>query len=88
MENKCVCCGREIPEGRMVCWACERQAKETDSKWDKARLETKTEKVKYRYRIKNTNNGKYLEKEFDTKDEAVMHVKKLRLSTEFVIELF
>lgn len=23
MENKCVCCGAEIPEGRMVCPSCE-----------------------------------------------------------------
>jgi predicted nucleic acid-binding Zn ribbon protein len=23
MENFCVCCGTEIPEGRQVCWICE-----------------------------------------------------------------
>ena len=23
MDNTCVCCGSVIPEGRMVCWACE-----------------------------------------------------------------
>ena len=23
MTNHCVCCGAEIPEGRIVCWACE-----------------------------------------------------------------
>ena len=23
MDNTCVCCGAVIPEGRMVCWACE-----------------------------------------------------------------
>lgn len=23
--NYCVCCGAEIPEGRMVCWICEHQ---------------------------------------------------------------
>lgn len=22
-ENRCVCCGAIIPEGRMVCWMCE-----------------------------------------------------------------
>lgn len=22
-ENRCVCCGSEIPEGRQVCWECE-----------------------------------------------------------------
>ena len=22
MENKCVCCGKVIPEGQMVCWNC------------------------------------------------------------------
>lgn len=21
--NTCVCCGEPIPEGRMICWACE-----------------------------------------------------------------
>lgn len=87
MGNKCVCCGREIPEGRMVCWACERQAK-TGSKWNETRMEVKMEKVKNRYRIKNTSNGKYLEKEFDTKGEAIMYVRKLRLGTEFEIETF
>ena len=31
MENRCVCCGDIIPEGRQVCWNCEHnstQAKE------------------------------------------------------------
>lgn len=23
MDNTCVCCGAVVPEGRMVCWACE-----------------------------------------------------------------
>ena len=23
--NRCVCCGKIIPEGRMVCWSCEHQ---------------------------------------------------------------
>lgn len=23
-ENTCVCCGGQIPEGRQVCWSCER----------------------------------------------------------------
>ena len=22
-ENRCVCCGEVIPEGKMVCWECE-----------------------------------------------------------------
>ena len=22
-ENKCICCGAVIPEGRQVCWGCE-----------------------------------------------------------------
>lgn len=24
--DRCVCCGEIVPEGRMVCWACEHQA--------------------------------------------------------------
>ena len=24
MSNFCVCCGEEIPEGRMVCYSCEK----------------------------------------------------------------
>lgn len=28
MENRCVCCGEIIPEGRMVCPNCEEEAKE------------------------------------------------------------
>lgn len=27
MENKCVCCGNIIPEGRMVCPGCEEDTK-------------------------------------------------------------
>lgn len=27
-EDRCVCCGRPVPEGRMVCWACEHQFRE------------------------------------------------------------
>lgn len=23
MEEYCVCCGEQIPEGRQVCWQCE-----------------------------------------------------------------
>lgn len=28
MENRCVCCGEIIPEGRMVCPRCEEEVKE------------------------------------------------------------
>lgn len=28
MDNRCVCCGAVIPEGRMVCPICERAADE------------------------------------------------------------
>ena len=28
MEDKCVCCGTYVPEGRMVCLNCEEKAKE------------------------------------------------------------
>ena len=27
-ENRCVCCGAVIPEGRMVCPDCERKAEQ------------------------------------------------------------
>lgn len=23
-DNRCVCCGEIIPEGRMICWGCEK----------------------------------------------------------------
>ena len=26
MKNTCVCCGREIPEGRQVCYICEKNS--------------------------------------------------------------
>lgn len=26
MEERCVCCGESIPEGRQVCWKCEQAA--------------------------------------------------------------
>lgn len=25
MTDTCVCCGAPVPEGRMVCWQCERR---------------------------------------------------------------
>lgn len=28
MEDRCVCCGRAVPEGRMVCPECEIEAEE------------------------------------------------------------
>ena len=31
MENRCVCCGAIIPEGRMVCPICEMDADEGDA---------------------------------------------------------
>ena len=24
MEDRCICCGKIIPEGRQVCWTCEK----------------------------------------------------------------
>ena len=34
MENRCVCCGAIIPEGRMVCPMCEMAADEkADANW-------------------------------------------------------
>ena len=30
-ENRCVCCGEIIPEGRMICWNCEHNS---DNKYD------------------------------------------------------
>ena len=29
MEEKCVCCGETIPEGRQACWKCEQAALKT-----------------------------------------------------------
>jgi len=31
MDNRCVCCGEIIPEGRQVCPNCEKKAKERDA---------------------------------------------------------
>ena len=25
MEDTCVCCGEYVPEGKMVCWICEKK---------------------------------------------------------------
>ena len=27
MEDRCVCCGKIIPEGRQVCWHCENEVR-------------------------------------------------------------
>ena len=29
-DNRCVCCGRQIPEGRMVCPICEKETRRHD----------------------------------------------------------
>lgn len=29
MDNTCVCCGAVIPEGALICWACENLGPET-----------------------------------------------------------
>lgn len=29
-ENRCVCCGEPIPEGRMICPECEHKEPETE----------------------------------------------------------
>lgn len=42
MENRCVCCGEIIPEGRMVCPLCEWKADEQS----KANEVIKDEKTK------------------------------------------
>lgn len=26
--DRCVCCGNYVPEGSMICWACQQQIKE------------------------------------------------------------
>ena len=23
MKESCICCGRQVPEGRQICWCCE-----------------------------------------------------------------
>ena len=30
MDNRCICCGDIIPEGRQVCLACEQKENEKD----------------------------------------------------------
>lgn len=47
MENKCVCCGVDVPEGRQVCPQCENKEEDKEC-WSK-QLETnlmKQEKTK------------------------------------------
>lgn len=50
-DNTCVCCGDIVPEGRMVCWACEhgtdryedrRNSKKQTIEHDKKRKEKHT----------------------------------------------
>lgn len=30
MEDRCVCCGKIVPEGRQICWNCENHTKTLD----------------------------------------------------------
>ena len=34
MTDTCICCGAPVPEGRMVCWQCEKRENERSSKMD------------------------------------------------------
>lgn len=38
MENTCVCCGSSIPEGRQVCYACERETLGCDNEASNEKL--------------------------------------------------
>lgn len=29
-EDRCICCGETIPEGRQICWSCEHNVKGDD----------------------------------------------------------
>lgn len=44
--NRCVCCGEEIPEGRMVCPGCEKSAETAERAW-KTRLAMEQAAPKY-----------------------------------------
>lgn len=61
MENKCVCCGADIPEGRQVCPNCQaekiksaavaaRTGKALRAELEVKRLENETKKSVLRYR--------------------------------------
>lgn len=42
MDNKCICCGVSVPEGRQVCPNCEKQTKTISSERIKAAMQNFT----------------------------------------------
>lgn len=36
IDDMCVCCGAPVPEGRQVCWECEKRYSERDNGGNKA----------------------------------------------------
>ena len=62
MEDTCVCCGKYIPEGRMVCYSCEELSYKklnmmTPNSYQKAALRTKNHKTN----LKKRKGGHHVE---------------------------
>ena len=57
MEDTCVCCGKYIPEGRMVCYSCEelscKNLNMTPNSYQKAALRTKNNKLNFVEQLQN-----------------------------------
>ena len=52
-SNYCVCCGKEIPEGRLVCWGCENK----EALNQKEKVINKPKRIQ-RIKFKNDHNKK------------------------------
>lgn len=51
MNNTCICCGKDIPEGQMVCYSCSRVVKATSPLTEK----NKNTLAKSKFRIFKQN---------------------------------
>lgn len=56
-EERCVCCGKPVPEGRQVCWNCEHQEMKTGAILQT--IEATEEDVKKAYDFLKTDRGEY-----------------------------
>lgn len=52
MEERCICCGEIIPEGRQVCINCENNAERYSEKWKIKKLKSKMVHIEQASEIK------------------------------------
>ena len=67
MEDRCICCGEIIPEGRQVCWACEKGGSRMMKNGSGAAVPTEEAAM----RNIEKENHRYVEQVFDSIEQTL-----------------